>query len=67
MAAYLHVSVSTVSNYRRREQMPQPDETFGRTHLWSPRRIVEWHEKRPRPGVGGRPAHTEATKEGGTE
>jgi predicted DNA-binding transcriptional regulator AlpA len=60
VAAYLGVGVSTVSSYRRREQMPQPDTTVsGRTHLWRPARIIEWHNQRPRPGVGGRPAPTE--------
>ena len=55
VAAYLGVGVSTVSNYRRRGQMPLPDQTIGRTHVWRPARIIEWHGKRPRPGVGGRP------------
>ncbi|GIG67320.1 helix-turn-helix domain-containing protein [Phytomonospora endophytica] len=57
VAAYLHVHISTVSGYRRREQMPAPDQTIGRTHVWQPNRIIEWHEKRPRPGTGGRPTH----------
>jgi 8-oxo-dGTP pyrophosphatase MutT (NUDIX family) len=35
--------------------MPAPDESLGRTHLWSPARIVDWNAARPRPGVGGRP------------
>lgn len=35
--------------------MPAPDATFGRTHVWQPARIIEWHQGRPRPGVGGRP------------
>lgn len=58
VAQYLGVQVSTVSGYRRRGQMPSPDTTVGgRTHLWRPARIVEWHEQRPRPGVGGRPTN----------
>lgn len=55
VAAYLGVKVSTVANYRKREQMPAPDMTLGRTHVWRPARVVAWHEARPRPGVGGRP------------
>lgn len=55
VATYLGVRVSTVSGYRRRGQMPPPDMTVGRTHLWRPKRIIEWHAERPRPGVGGRP------------
>ena len=56
VATYLGVQVSTVTNYRKREQMPAPDLTVGRTHMWRPRRIVAWHQGRPRPGVGGRPS-----------
>jgi hypothetical protein len=55
VAGYLGVRVATVSSYRKRGQMPEPDMTVGRTHMWRPARIVEWHEGRPRPGVGGRP------------
>ncbi|RQX07557.1 hypothetical protein DLJ58_21235 [Micromonospora arida] len=56
VAAYLGVKVATVSNYRKRGQMPEPDATVGRTHMWRPIRVVTWHENRPRPGVGGRPS-----------
>lgn len=55
VAAYLGLRVGTVSSYRKRGQMPEPDMTVGRTHVWKPARIVEWHKGRPRPGVGGRP------------
>jgi hypothetical protein len=55
VAAYLGVQVTTVTNYRKRGQMPAPDVTVGRTPMWRPARIVEWHAHRPRPGVGGRP------------
>jgi hypothetical protein len=55
VAAYLGVQVATVTNYRKRGQMPTPDMTIGRTHVWRPARIVKWHQARPRPGVGGRP------------
>lgn len=55
VAAYIGVQVATVVTYRKREQMPAPDMTVGRTHMWRPARIIEWHAGRPRPGVGGRP------------
>jgi periplasmic divalent cation tolerance protein len=54
IAAYLGVQVGTISSYRNRSQMPEPDHTEGRTHLWKPARIISWHTTRPRPGVGGR-------------
>ncbi|MBQ0902663.1 helix-turn-helix domain-containing protein [Micromonospora sp. U21] len=54
VAAYLGIKVATVTNYRKRGQMPEPDATVGRTHMWRPSRIMTWHESRPRPGVGGR-------------
>lgn len=54
VAAYLGVQSATVTNYRKRGQMPSPDATIGRTHVWRPTRIIEWHKLRPRPGVGGR-------------
>lgn len=54
VATYLGVRVGTVSTYRKRGQMPAPDLTVGRTHMWRPGRIIEWQSSRPRPGVGGR-------------
>lgn len=55
VAAYIGVLVGTISSYRKRTQMPAPDAKIGRTHVWKPARIIEWHRSRPRPGVGGRP------------
>lgn len=56
VAAYLGIEPGAVSTYRRRGQMPAPDQTIGsRTHLWKPSRITSWHASRPRAGVGGRP------------
>ncbi|MGH3218624.1 MAG: hypothetical protein ACRDPY_07925 [Streptosporangiaceae bacterium] len=55
VAAYIGVNVATVSTYRIRGQMPAPDQTVGRTHMWRPRRIIDWHKTRTRVGVGGRP------------
>ncbi|RZU51321.1 ADP-ribose pyrophosphatase YjhB (NUDIX family) [Krasilnikovia cinnamomea] len=61
VAAYLGIEVAAVSSYRRRGQMPAPDQTIGtRTHVWKPRRIIEWHESRGRAGVGGRPRASKA-------
>lgn len=62
VAAYLGLRVGTVSSYRQRGQMPAPDMTLGRTHVWQPARIIEWHDRRPRPGVGGRPASSSGAK-----
>ena len=53
VAAYLGVALGTVSTYRARGQMPAPDKTIGRTRVWRPSRIIEWHDARP--GHGGRP------------
>ena len=36
VAEYLGVRVGTVSSYRQRGQMPAPDQTIGRTHMWAP-------------------------------
>lgn len=55
VAAFLGVRAATVSSYHRREQMPVADQKFGRTPVWRPQRIIDWHASRPRPGVGGRP------------
>ncbi|WP_236718224.1 NUDIX domain-containing protein [Actinoplanes sp. TFC3] len=56
VAAYLGIEPGAVSSYRKRGQMPAPDQTIGsRTHLWKPSRITAWQESRARPGVGGRP------------
>jgi 8-oxo-dGTP pyrophosphatase MutT (NUDIX family) len=56
VAAYLGIEAAAVSTYRKRGQMPAPDQTLGtRTHLWKPGRITTWHESRTRAGVGGRP------------
>jgi len=57
VAAYLGVTVGTVSSYRARGQMPEPDRTIGRTHVWSPQRIIHWHDGRP--GHGGRKPNRE--------
>jgi len=54
VAAYLGVGVATVSTYRTRGQMPAPDQTVGRTRMWRPTRIIDWHKTRTRAGVGGR-------------
>lgn len=62
VAAYLGVTVGTVSTYRARGQMPAPSQTVGRTHMWRPRVIVEWHAGRP--GHGGRPPSTSGRRGG---
>jgi hypothetical protein len=56
VAAFLGVRIGTMSTYRARGQMSAPDLTVGtRTYLWRLATIIEWNEKRPRPGTGGRP------------
>lgn len=46
VAAYLGVQVGTVSAYRARGQMPAPDRTVGRTHLWRPLQVQAWRPSR---------------------
>lgn len=58
IAEYLHISVKSVNNYvsRRRpvgHPIPQSDRQYGRTRVWRPVRIVEWHERRPGSGNWG--------------
>lgn len=48
VATYLDVSPSTIRAYIARKQMPPPDRRIGRTPLWRPATITEWHEQRPR-------------------
>lgn len=50
VAAYLGVRTPTISAYRNRGQMPEPDRKLGRTQLWRPQTIIEW--QRTRPGRG---------------
>lgn len=50
VAAYLGVKPATVSTYRMRGQMPAPDHKLGRTQLWRPRTIIDWHDSRPGQG-----------------
>lgn len=42
VADHLGVLVGTVSSYRQRGQMPPPDKTHGRTHLWAADTIIKW-------------------------
>jgi len=47
VADYLRVNMGTVSSYRGRNQMPEPDVTVaGHIHLWRPATIVAWQENR---------------------
>lgn len=46
VAEYLGVQVGTVSSYRQRGQMPPPDQTIGRTHMWAPATVIEWQATR---------------------
>lgn len=53
VASYLGVKSATVSAYRARGQMPAPDKKLGRTQLWRPRTILDWHRSRPGSGNWG--------------
>jgi len=66
VASFLGLRVGTVSSYRQRGQMPAPDKTLGRTHLWRPETIRTWHQQRPRVGSGTGESH-ESSGEGGNE
>lgn len=47
VAQYLGVKPGTVSAYRHRGQMPEPDQTIGsRTHLWNAQTIRDWSAHR---------------------
>lgn len=48
VATFLGVGASTIRAYVTRKQMPQPDRYMGRTRLWRPGTIREWHSSRPR-------------------
>lgn len=50
VAAYVGVKVATISAYRSRGQMPEPDQKLGRTQLWRPKTIIQWHNSRPGSG-----------------
>jgi Helix-turn-helix domain len=47
VAAYLGVKIGTVSSWRGREQMPAPDNKYGRTWVWRPATIIAWTGGRP--------------------
>ena len=49
IADYLAVSEGTVRTYLARGEMPAPERRIGRSNLWKPRTILNWHESRPRP------------------
>ncbi len=46
VANFLGVQIGTVSAYRKRQQMPAPEQTLGRTHLWRPATIRNWQATR---------------------
>ncbi len=48
VASYLAVDLRTVSSYRSRGEMPEPDQRFGQSWVWAPQRIVEWDKSRTR-------------------
>jgi predicted DNA-binding transcriptional regulator AlpA len=46
VARIVGLPITTVSAYRSRGRMPEPDVTYGRTPLWSDATVQEWIEKR---------------------
>lgn len=56
VADYLGVKPRTVTQYRSRELLPEPDGYLGRTPWWQPDTIKQWHQTRP--GRTGRPPKT---------
>ena len=42
IATVLGVTSDTISSYKSRGQMPQPDKTFGRPPLWKLATIQAW-------------------------
>lgn len=42
VAEYLGISPKTISAYKSRGQMPEPDRTYGRTPLWRKDTIDQW-------------------------
>ena len=52
VAEYWGVSSQTIHSYRsrKRNELPPPDATFGRSPAWKPKTIIDFH----RPGPGAR-------------
>jgi len=44
------ISRATWGSYVSRGQAPSPDRTFGRSPVWRPDVVREWHAARPRKG-----------------
>lgn len=48
VADALGLSPSTLTAYRARGKMPQPDKQYGRTPLWRPETITKWRNQSTR-------------------
>lgn len=46
VARFLGVTVGSVSAYRQRGRMPQPDRVVGQRPMWKPERIITWDAAR---------------------
>ncbi|HET6699523.1 MAG TPA: hypothetical protein VFG88_10580 [Nocardioidaceae bacterium] len=53
VAALLGVKRESVTRMKARGDLPEPDETFGRSPVWRAATIIEWQAQRP--GRTGRP------------
>lgn len=59
LAALLGVRPQTISQYRRRRTLPDPDVIVGRSPAWRRSTIEAWLPTRPGRGAGGgRPRRT---------
>lgn len=48
VAERLGLTMGTVSAYRSRGKMPEPDLQYGRTPLWKPETITAWRSSQTR-------------------
>lgn len=62
LAALLGVERSTISQYRRRRTLPDPDVVVGRSPAWRRSTIEAWRLSRPGRGAGGGRPRKEAPK-----
>ena len=47
VADFCGISTHTWRSYVSRGQAPAPDQVYGRTPVWRPQTIRDWHSQRP--------------------